>query len=252
MTPMPAGPLTTRMPLMRVRLHDPLRTTRTRLALSALALATLAATSACAPQPGGMRAMDGSAGMAQMNGTNSMAQMERMMDGWPTASREAVTFMTKKYGAPAAMTTEMAMWGKTGPWKRTVVFAREYVHEFPMQHTDVMQQWVDYKAPADMYDELAQYDGSVVLERTSGEMSARCDKEGANFLAINLAHDVAMGRQTVAGARMMYGEQIMAMKAGRPAPYTEGIRFSMMANTGDPDRALAAPMAGPMMGPARP
>jgi len=233
-----------RMSSVSARTPHPSRAVHTRLVLSALALVTLAATTACAPQPGVLRAMDGGAGMAQMGGTASMAQMERMMDGWPTASREAVMFMTKKYGAPAAMTSEMAMWGKTGPWKRTVVFAREYAHAFPMQHTDVMQQWLDYRAPAAMYDELAQYDGSVVLERTSGEMSARCDKEAANFLAVNLAHDVATGRQTVAAARMMYGEQIMALKAGRAAPYTEGIRFSMMSNTGDPDHAHAAPMTG--------
>lgn len=182
--------------------------------------------------------------MGEGAGRMSMAQMERMMANWPAASKEAAMFMTKKYGAPAAMTAEMAMWGKTGPWKRTIVFGKEYPHEFPAHHTDVMQQWVDYKAPPEMYDELAQYDGSVVLERTSGEISARCDKEGANFLALNLAHDIVTGKQTVEGARKMYGEQIMAMKAGRPAPYTERLMFGMMNDTNDPDRALMAPASG--------
>jgi hypothetical protein len=210
---------------------------RTRLtrALGAAAL-TLALSATASAQ------MQGGAG--RMN----MAQMEKMMATWPMASKEAAMFMTKKYGPPAAMTAEMAMWGKTGPWKRTIVFAREYAHEFPMHHTDVMQQWVDYKAPASMYDELAMYDGSVVLERTSGEMSARCDKEGANFLALNLAHDVVTGKQTVEGARKMYGEQIMAMKAMRPAPYTEKLLFPAMMNTNDPDQ----PGAMPAMTGARP
>lgn len=179
--------------------------------------------------------------MGQGAGRMNMAQMERTMASWAPASRDAVMFMTKKYGAPAAMTADMAVWGKTGPWKRTIVFAKEYAHEFPMHHTDVMQQWVDYKAPPSMYDELAMYDGSVVLERTTGEMSARCDKEGANFLALNLAHDIATGKQTVEGARKMYGEQIMAMKAMKPAPYTEKLMFSPMMSTADPDHALAAP-----------
>jgi hypothetical protein len=181
--------------------------------------------------------------MHSMHSMN-MAQMERTMAGWPKASREAATFMTKKYGAPAAITAEMAVWGKTGPWKRTVVFAREYAHEFPAHHTDVMQQWVDYKAAPATYDELAMYDGSVVLERTSGEMSARCDKEGANFLALNLAHEIATGKQTVEGARKTYGEQIVAMKAGRSAPYTERLMFGMMRNTADPDRPAGVAMTG--------
>lgn len=177
-------------------------------------------------------------------GKMSMAQMQRMMASWPMASKDAAMFMTRKYGMPAAMTADMAVWGKTGPWKRTVVFAREYAHEFPMHHTDVMQQWIDYKAPSDKYDELAMYDGSVVLERTSGEMSARCDKEGANFLALNLANDIVTGKQTVDGARKMYGEQVMAMKAGRPAPYMERLAFQVGGATNDPDQPLMSGMTG--------
>ena len=73
--------------------------------------------------------------------------MQTMMNGWAQASKDAAKFMTDKYGAPASMTAEMATWGKTGPWKRTIVYGKEYVHEFPAHHTDVMQQWIDYKAP---------------------------------------------------------------------------------------------------------
>jgi hypothetical protein len=213
------------------------RTTRT-----AYALAALLAVSAAAPAT--VSAQRGGTAMPAPQGRMNVAQMTRMMTGWPAASRDAAMFMTKKYGPPAAMTADMAVWGRTGPWKRTVVYAREYAHEFPMHHTDVMQQWIDYKAPAATYDELAQYDGSVVLERTAGEMSARCDKEGANFLALNLAHDLVTGKQTVEGARKMYGEQITAMKAMRPAPYTERLTFGTMSNTNDPDQPVGAMTTG--------
>ncbi len=101
-----------------------------------------------------------------------------------------------------------------------------------------MQQFIDYKAPASINDELAAYDGSVVLERTTGEMSARCDKEAANFLALNLADDIVTGKRSVQEARNMYGEQIMAMKANRSAPYTEKLMFSARPNTSDPDQAV--------------
>lgn len=216
------------------------RTFGTKSAWNVIALLALSAT--------GVLAQPARGSMDQGAGRMNMAQMERMMTEWPKASREAVMFMTKKYGAPAAMTAEMALWGTTGPWKRTIVFAKEYAHEFPMPHTDVMQQWIDYKAPVGLYDDLAMYDGSVVLERTTGEMSARCDKEAANFLALNLAHDVATGKQTVDGARTMYGEQIMAMKAMKPAPYTEKLLFAPMSGTGDADRALGAPVNGAARG----
>ncbi len=207
------------------------RTTRMTSMLGATLLALTAASAS---------AQDMGKGKGAMN----HAQMDKMMSGWPQASKDAAMFMTQKYGAPAAMTSEMAIWGKTGPWKRTVVYAKEYAHEFPMHHTDVMQQWIDYKASPDMYDDLATYDGSVVLERTAGEISARCDKEGANFLALNLADEIVHGKRTVADARKMYGEQIMAMKAKQPAPYTERLMFGMMSNTNDPDRPVGGAMSG--------
>lgn len=217
------------------------RTTLTTRMTSVLATAALAFTVGAASAQTGMQAgMPARAAQPRMN----MDQMERIMAAWPMASKEAAMFMTKQYGPPAAMTPEMAVWGRTGPWKRTVVYAREYAHEFPMHHTDVMQQWVDYKASAAMYDDLAEYDGSVVLERTSGEMSARCDKEGANFLALNLAHEIVTGKRTVEDARKIYGEQIMAMKAMRPAPYTERLLFGTMANTSDPDQSVGAMTTG--------
>jgi hypothetical protein len=173
-------------------------------------------------------------------GKTGEMEVEKVISGWPRASQEAVKFMTRKYGPPAAVANEMIVWGKTGPWKRTIVFAREYPHEFPAHHTDVMQQYIDYKADPQLYDELAKYDGSVVLERTSGEMSARCDKEGANFLALNLAHEIATGKRNVEDARKFYGEQIVAMKAGRPAPYTERLRFQPPSRTSDPDMSLTS------------
>ncbi len=175
---------------------------------------------------------------AQMHKMNGMEQkkMEARLTGWPAASRDAAMYMAKKYGSPVTMSGDMIAWGRTGPWKRTIVYRMEHPHNFPGPHTDVMQQWIDYKAPPEMYSQLAMYDGSVVPERTAGEISARCDKEGANFLALNLANEIVTGKRTVAGARKMYGEQIMAMKAGRPAPYTTGFLFTLRSGgTGDTD-----------------
>jgi hypothetical protein len=171
--------------------------------------------------------------MKKMN----MAQMNKMMNGWPKASKDAVMFMTDKYGAPMHMTEHMAMWGQTGQWKRTIVYNHEVKHDFPMPHTDVMQQFIDYKVPLDKYDDLAMYDGSVVVERTNGEISARCDKEAANFLALNLAHEIATGARTAEDGRRMYAEQIMAKLAMKPAPYTEKLMWTpMMGGSMDADR----------------
>ncbi len=176
-------------------------------------------------------------GQNRMAGRMNPAQMQQMMSNWHPAAREAAMFMMNKYGAPAEMTASMAMWNKTGPWKRTVISAQAVQHNFPGPHPDVMEQVIDYRVPPAMFSALAMYDGSVIVERTKGEMSARCDKEGANFLALNLAHEIATGKRTAEDARRMYAAQIKAMKAGQPAPYTERLLFQpMMGNTADPDR----------------
>ncbi len=178
---------------------------------------------------------------AAMASPMSQGRMTQMMRDWHPAAQEAVRTMTQKYGPPMEMTATTAVWGKTGPWKRTVVFAKEYAHAFPMPHTDVMQQWVDYKAPVDMYDELAQYDGSVVLERTAGEMSARCDKEGANLLALNLMHEIVTGKLTAEEARKSLSETMSAYAMNRSAPYAEAFQFELpQEQTADKDETTIA------------
>lgn len=84
---------------------------------------------------------------------------------------------------------QMLVWVKNGLWNRTMVFKKEVDHFFPEPHKDVMQHFVEFKVPPDMFDELTEFDGSVVVDRTQGEISARCDKECANFLALNLAYE---------------------------------------------------------------
>ncbi|MDQ3556466.1 MAG: hypothetical protein M3409_06785 [Gemmatimonadota bacterium] len=188
----------------------------------------------CAPggaMPGGAVSSMGAMQMDQ-------ASVQQRMAAWHPASQEAATFMMDKYGPPASMTGDMMVWDRTGPWKRTIVYREAVQHDFPMPHPDVMEQFIDYRMPPEMFDEIAMYDGSVILERTKGEMSARCDKEGANFLAVNLAHEIATGKRTVEDARRTYGEQIKAMKAGQPTPYTQGLVFTPPPSGNDPGRAI--------------
>jgi len=62
-------------------------------------------------------------------------------------------------------------------------------------------QAVQHSVPGEMMDELFAFDGSLWVHRTRGEMNAQCDLEAHNNIALNLGHEVAMGRRTVADAR---------------------------------------------------
>lgn len=166
-----------------------------------------------------------------------VATPDHDMTGWSKASIMAVQMMKKQYGEPTASTSEMMMWKNTGQWKKTVVYAKEFKHDFPMPHTDVMQQWIDYKVPQEKFNDLAMFDGSVVCNRTNGEMSARCDKEGANFLAINLANDVIKGTKDVKAARDFYATSVKEfINGGKPA-YMQKLQFDVASgNTADADK----------------
>ncbi len=158
--------------------------------------------------------------------------------GWPEVSQKAAQSMIQKYGPPAEMTPTMLVWHKNGPWKKTIVYKDPVPHKFPKAHEDVLEQFVSYRVPTDKFDELAQFDGSVIVERTKGVISARCDKEPMNFLALNIAHDVATGKKSVDEAQKAFAEQAMAFMEKKPAPYTEKLQFEPQENSGDPGEPM--------------
>ncbi|MCY7397846.1 MAG: hypothetical protein LH466_03270 [Sphingomonas bacterium] len=170
----------------------------------------------------------------------SERQMQSMMANWPASSRMAAADMMKKYGPPQEVTATMLKWRNNGPWKYTIISNYETPHRFPMPHPDVMEQAIDYRVPAAMFDDLAAYDGSVTVDRTQGHLAARCDKEGANFLAINLAHDVVTRRKGVPAARAYYSRAMTTFKkTGRMDPYMQRLQFTPpRGQTADADVAL--------------
>lgn len=173
------------------------------------------------------------------------------LSAWPKGSADAARTMIRQYGAPDEVTPTMLVWNDNGPWKRTIVSREEVAHDFPVPHTDMVEQFIDYRVPPDKFDELAAYDGSVIVERTKGELSARCGKEAMNFLALNLAVDIIDGKKDVAEARRFYAETaqrtMTAMKNKQPLPaYTSGLLFEVPdGGTADPDQPFKAKEPAP-------
>lgn len=180
-------------------------------------------------QPGQMRQVGMEEDVTAESAKNLIAQ-------WPKTSKEAGNAMIQKYGAPDETTATMLVWHDNGPWTHTIVYREPVQHDFPIPHEDVLEQFINYDVPADKFDDLAEYDGSVIAERTKGILSARCDKEGANILALNLANDIITGEKTVRKAREFYGETIKAKMNGESPEYMTGFVFDVaQGNTADPD-----------------
>jgi hypothetical protein len=90
--------------------------------------------------------------------------------------------------------------------------------------------------------ELITFDGSVLIDRTAGQLGAHCDHEAYNTLTLNLAVELIEGRRTVDDARRLYAETAAAYAMGRPAPYAEKLLFTPpTSSTADRDEAILAP-----------
>jgi hypothetical protein len=86
---------------------------------------------------------------------------------------------------------------------------------------------------------LAGFDGSAMVDRTAGEVSARCHDEQANFLALNLMHDIVTGAKNVQEARQYYAKEFADYRRKNPTPYMEKLRFTPAdQNAADPDVRL--------------
>lgn len=158
------------------------------------------------------------------------------IQAWPEESREAAQLVIDKYGEPDEITATMMTWHKPGPWKRIVASRAFYEHRFPTPHIDSIESFIDYRVPVDKFDDLARFDGSVIVERTVGEVSARCHDEEANFLALNLMHDIVTGAKGVEEARAYYGKEFLDYRRKKPTPYMEGLKFNTgSGDSGDPD-----------------
>ena len=158
------------------------------------------------------------------------------LSSWPEASRMAAKEMMEKYGNPDVMNPEVLAWFNKGQWKKIHVTKMESKHSFPVEHTDMLEQCISYMVPVEKMSQLGQFDGSITFDRTQGLMSARCDVEANNILALNLANDIVTGKKSVEEARKAYGEIVKEkMNGGNPA-YMQKLSFSPESKmVGDPD-----------------
>jgi hypothetical protein len=173
--------------------------------------------------------------------TMEASTVDSVIARWPSEPRESAKRLIKEYGPPQEFSASQLIWYSTPDgWKRTILTAEETPHEFPSHHTDFLEQFIDYRVPVEMFSALASYDGSVVADRTRGELSARCGGTSMNFVAVNLAHDIVTGGRTVTEAREEYARLFRAYKQGEKPPYTQGFQFSRdNGDTKDPDSAAS-------------
>ena len=173
------------------------------------------------------------------------ARIARLLKDWPAPQKNIAKQMIAKYGFPNEATSTKLFWYENGPWKRTELSRDIVVHNWPTLHTDFLTQVIDYRVPPEMFHLVAQFDGSILLDRTKGEAAARCDTESANVLGLNMVHEIVTGKRTVEDARKTAVESTVAYNLGRSAPYAERLLFEVpQGGTEDLDKSM---LSGPLL-----
>lgn len=164
-----------------------------------------------------------------------------LIENWPDVSQRAANEMIQKYGQPDMADETHIMWFDEGNFKEITVYRDAVEHNFPMPHEDVLEHVVYHEVPADKLDDLANFDGSVIVYRTGGLLAARCGNEASNIATLNLAHQIIMDRTTPEQARQQLGQLVQSMQ-GQGGQQTRNVQlqFSPMSedNAADPGQTF--------------
>jgi hypothetical protein len=166
------------------------------------------------------------------------AWVQKNLVGWPKMSIAVASDLITRYGLPKENNAYELTWYDNGPWKRTVLHKEETQHNFPYPHKDVLEQTVNYRVPVGKMGDLVKYDGSLLIDRTRGELTVHCNNEESNTLTLNIADDIVKGERSVEQALAYHAQVIRGVQIGEPETYPYKLRFKSpqpATDTADPD-----------------
>jgi YHS domain-containing protein len=151
---------------------------------------------------------------AALGASGTAPSIDRAIEGWPVAAKEAATKTAEVYGAPKETGSTQLVWVDSGPWAKTIV------HREGVAVEQVLRWQVDAaKAPA-----LAKFE-HVTVRADDGEVSARHDREALNFVALNLANEIVTGKKTLEQANAAFLETEKEVKAGKSPAIAGSLQF---------------------------
>jgi hypothetical protein len=169
----------------------------------------------------------------------SRQEVDALIRDWPGLSKKTTIEMIAKYGEPNEACNHRITWYENFPWKRTVVLRDELPHNFPLPHNDFLMQTINYSIPAEFSGQISTFNGSILEDRTAGEVSVRCDSEPRNYLILNLMNDIVTGKLTAEEARSRYADDSITLILNRVVAYADKFHFHQnSANTAQPDITL--------------
>lgn len=147
-----------------------------------------------------------------------MTRVQSQIAGWPAGPRLAAGVVLEKYGPPDRSGARGGLiWFRRGPWKRIVVHEDE--RNLPLE------QVVDYDVKPQSLEALRAFGHGVIVDPNHSELSASSDREPLNFLALNLAEELASGSRDLQQAERVYAKTADLEHSGKSSAYTQGLLF---------------------------
>ena len=170
---------------------------------------------------------------SQQKNQDAFETASKLAAGWPQSSIVAAKELITKYGNPTETTSDRLIWRNFAPFKEIVVHKNLYSSYFPLLHQNPVEHVIDYKATSDRITNVWNYNGSVVLNRTQGELSSFGPNEEMNILSMNLTHKIMSGEINEERAKVIHGQETLDFLNGEKSSLTQSLIFGSQINTAD-------------------
>ncbi|MCM2305071.1 MAG: hypothetical protein NDJ72_10240 [Elusimicrobia bacterium] len=157
-------------------------------------------------------------------------RVEAHLKTWHDGPRRAAEVLIERYGPPDSIAPVLATWRGRTPWKWIAVHG-----DSPDSY---LEHAVGYQAPPAAIDALAAFGHGIRFNPDNDELSARSGSETLNYLALNLADEIAAGKRSPLEASDVYVRTARRAASGKSSPYLESLRFEPYQPPPEPPSGL--------------
>lgn len=161
------------------------------------------------------------------SGATSAGAAEAAIKDWPKETQSQARMLIERYGQPAKADAKELVWNDNGPWRKTTLRREGFTPSTMGKDRDHLEQVISYQVPSAKIADIKRFDKRIEVNEAANELTSRADTESMNYLALNLADDIAKGQRSVQGARVFYQKVKMLERAGKSSPYLDGFIFTM-------------------------
>lgn len=126
-------------------------------------------------------------------------------------AKEYAMTLLKKFGKPDEITAGFCAWRGIEGFDWVKVFDESLVHTFPKHHRDFVYSYLNLKVSPQLTKAFVDVTDSIVVDRLSGDVYARCGNLKANAITMAFVIDCIEGKAKP--TKQEYARRIMKYKA---------------------------------------